>query len=157
MEDPDFINVSQVSLDIGVRYGRLSAWKVRAENILVFANTVKRRIQTFAGITRSEVTSRLAAADVRGELAFSPDLWTDRYKKQAYLGMKGTLYIVKHIYFIFTRTTAIFTECSVVSRVDLYCREFSYQKKTGGKCIQINRWNSEWIRYSAVSKISNLR
>ena len=89
VEDPDFVNVCQVLLDIGARYGRLPTGKVKAENILPCANTVKRRIQSLAGITRSEVTTRLVAAGARGELVFSPDLWTDRYKKQTYLGMKG--------------------------------------------------------------------
>ena len=129
VEDPRFITVSQVSLDIGDQYGRLPTGKVRIENILSCANTVKRRIQTLAGIIRSEVTTRLAAAGACGELAFRPDLWTERYKEQAYLGMKGTFYNVKHIYFIFTGMMAIFTESSVINTIDLYCREFSYQKK----------------------------
>ncbi|CAF5107615.1 unnamed protein product, partial [Rotaria sp. Silwood1] len=78
VEDPGFIIISQVLLDIRARYGRLPVGKVRAENILPCANTVKRRIQTLAGISRSEVATRLAAAGARGELAFSPDLRTDR-------------------------------------------------------------------------------
>ncbi|CAF4696319.1 unnamed protein product, partial [Rotaria sp. Silwood2] len=79
VEDPGFIIVFQVLLDIGARYGQLPVEKVRAENILPRENTVKRHIQTLAGISRSEVATRIAATDERGELAFSPDLWTDRY------------------------------------------------------------------------------
>lgn len=78
--------MSQTLLDIGARYGRLPVGKIKAENVLPCANTVKRRVQTLAEIARTEVGMRLAAAGERGELAFSPDLWTDRYKKQAYLG-----------------------------------------------------------------------
>ena len=81
VEDPDFINVFKVLLDVSVRYGRLPTGKARIENILPCANTVKRRIQTLAGIVRSEVTTRLAAAGAHGELAFSPELWTERSKK----------------------------------------------------------------------------
>jgi hypothetical protein len=52
------------------------------------ANTIKRRIQSMAGITRSDVSTRLIVAGDRAELAFSPELWADRYKKQTYLGKK---------------------------------------------------------------------
>ncbi|CAF4979258.1 unnamed protein product, partial [Rotaria sp. Silwood1] len=69
VEDSAFIIVSQVLLDIRARYGRLPVGKVRAENILPCANTVKRRIQTLAGISRSEVATRLAAAGARGMTA----------------------------------------------------------------------------------------
>ncbi|CAF4636549.1 unnamed protein product, partial [Rotaria sp. Silwood1] len=65
VEDPCFIIVSQFLLDIGARYARLPVGKVRAENILPCANTVKRRIQTLVGITRSEVAAHLAAAGAR--------------------------------------------------------------------------------------------
>ena len=74
VEDPGFINVSQVLLYIGALYGRLPGRKVREKDILPCTNTVKRRIQTLTDITQSEVTTRLAAAGARGELAFSSDL-----------------------------------------------------------------------------------
>ncbi|CAF4509511.1 unnamed protein product [Rotaria sp. Silwood2] len=148
VEDPGFIIVSQVLLDIGARYGRLLVGKVRAENILPCAYTVKRRIQTLAGVFRSEVATRLAAAGARGELAFSPDLWTDRYKKQAYLGM-----------------TAIFVEDSVINTIDLCCREFLYQKKSAenvSKSIDaiLNEFNIQEYRKSAtfvIDRGSNLK
>lgn len=78
--------MSQTLLDIGARYGKFPTGKIKAENVLPCANTVKRRIETLAEVGRTEVGVRLAAAGIHGELAFSPDLWTDRYKKQAYLG-----------------------------------------------------------------------
>jgi len=78
-------------LDIGSRYGRSMVGRVKAEKLLPCANTIKRRIQCLAEVTRSNVSARLVAAGSRGELAFSPDLWTDRYKKQTYLGKKIVL------------------------------------------------------------------
>ncbi len=39
-------------------------------------------------MARSELVPRLSSAGARGELAFSPDLWTDQYRKQTYLGRK---------------------------------------------------------------------
>ena len=165
VEDLDFINVSQLLLDIGARYGRLPAGKLRAEDILVCANTVKRRIQTLADITRSEVTSRLAAAGAREELAFSLDLWTDRYRKQAYLGIKGTFYIVKRIDFVFTGMTAIFIESSFINTIDLRCRKFPYQKKRAKNLSQTtdkipNEFGIQQYRKSAtfvIDRGSNLK
>ena len=78
--------MSQTLLDIGARYGKLPTGKIKVENILPCPNTAKRRIETVAEVDRTEVGVRLAAAGARGELVFSPDLWTDRYKKQPYLG-----------------------------------------------------------------------
>jgi hypothetical protein len=88
VEDLGFTNVSQVLLNIGARYGRGIPGKVTAEKILPCANTIKRRIQKLAEMARAELIPRLSSAGARGELAFSPDLWTDKYKKQTYLGRK---------------------------------------------------------------------
>ena len=129
------------------------------------ANTVKRRIQTLDDITRSEVTTRLAAAGARGELAFSPDPWTDRYGKQAYLGIKGTFYIVKRIDFVFTGMTAIFIESFVINTIDLCCREFPYQKKRAENVSQtideiLNEFGIQQYRKSAtfvIDRGSNLK
>ncbi|CAF5051054.1 unnamed protein product [Rotaria sp. Silwood1] len=74
VEDPGFVMMSQVLLDIGVRYGRSHAEKVTAEKVLPCANTVKRRVQSLTEIARIEVASRLAAAGSRDEPAFSPDI-----------------------------------------------------------------------------------
>jgi hypothetical protein len=63
--------VSQVLLDIGSRYGRSLVGKVKAENLLPYANTIKRRIQSLAEITRAEVFERLIAAGGRGEHIYS--------------------------------------------------------------------------------------
>ena len=86
VEDPGFIIESQVLLDIVSCYRRSLTRKVKAEDLLPCANTIKRRIQSLAEITRAEVSTRLVAAGSRDKLAFSPDFWTDRCKKQSYLG-----------------------------------------------------------------------
>ncbi len=88
VEDLGFTNVSQVLLNLGTRYGRGIHGKIKGEKILPCANTIKRRIQKLAEIARSELIPRLSSAGARGELAFSPDLWTNKYRKQTYLGRK---------------------------------------------------------------------
>ncbi|CAF4124928.1 unnamed protein product, partial [Rotaria sordida] len=148
VEDPGFIIVSQMLLDIGSRYGRSLVGKVKAENLLPCANTIKRRIQSLAEITRAEVSARLVAAGGRGELAFSSDLWADRYKKQTYLGM-----------------TAIFIENSAIHNIDLCCREFLYSKKSAANVSKsidavLNEFNVQQYRKSAffiIDRGSNLK
>jgi hypothetical protein len=81
--------MSQILLDIGSRYRRSFTGKVKAENLLPCANTIKRRIQSLAEIVQSEISARLVPAGNRNEVAFSPDLWTDRHKKKTYLGTKN--------------------------------------------------------------------
>jgi hypothetical protein len=60
VEDSGFVEVSQVFLDIGARYGRPTG-KLNVEKILRYANTIKRRIQNLAEITREEISPRLSA------------------------------------------------------------------------------------------------
>ena len=86
VEDEGFLNVSQILLDLGARYSRSPVGKITAEKVLPCSNTVKRHIQSLAEIARADIIPRLSAAGARGELAFSPDIWTDKHRKQAYLG-----------------------------------------------------------------------
>jgi len=90
-----------VLLDIGSRYGRSLIGRVKATKLLPCANTIKRRIQSLAEVTRSQVSERLVAAGGRGELAFSPDLWTDRYKKRTYLGKKNISLVSLYTYILY--------------------------------------------------------
>ncbi|CAF1646807.1 unnamed protein product, partial [Didymodactylos carnosus] len=108
VEGDGFKKVVQELLSIGHIYG-----PHKSDDVLPCANTVKNKIEELAQNNRTELSKKLIYSAENQKLSLSPDLWTDSYVKQTYLGM-----------------TAHFVHEFESHSVDLGCREFLYEKKT---------------------------
>ena len=95
--------------------------KLQAQELLCCDRTIRNEISKEANIKRSELERLLVDCAQAGRLSISPDIWTDNYRKIAYLGATAHLVDKDHKYY----------------SIDLFCIELK-GKKTGDNVLKVN-------------------
>ncbi|CAF5028736.1 unnamed protein product [Rotaria sp. Silwood1] len=96
--------------------------KLQAQELLCSDRTVRNELFKQANTERTELQDLLVNCAQSGRLSISPDIWTDNYRKIAYLG--ATAHMVDDNYKYYS--------------IDLFCIEFK-NKKTGDNIVKLIR------------------
>ena len=95
--------------------------KVQAREILFTDRTIRNELTKLAALERKELKELLFECVGSGSLSISPDIWTDNYRKIAYLG--ATAHMVDKGFNYHS--------------IDLFCTEFKEKKKSAENIVKV--------------------
>ncbi|CAF3359964.1 unnamed protein product [Rotaria sp. Silwood2] len=112
--------IMQECLNIG---RELHMENVQVQEILCSDRTVRNELVKQAELERKELQQLIFSCAQSGRLSISPDIWTDNYRKIAYLGATAHMVDENFVYYSF----------------DLFCTEFK-DKKTGENIVKVDEY-----------------
>ncbi|CAF4044377.1 unnamed protein product, partial [Rotaria sp. Silwood1] len=111
IEDPGFIDILNEAIKIGQKY----SGPIDVQELVVSAKTVGNNVAVMAEKYRNLLKPILEKQADDGCLCIAPDLWTDKHRKIAYIGI----------------TCTFVTDKFNLETIDLCCAEYDEHDKTG--------------------------